>query len=433
MAGDFYGAFDRAYLRDKFNPFRQQDRNPPEPDYRSVFHQDRDRILFSPTFRRLQAKTQVFQAGEYDFYRTRLTHSLEVSRVAESLAIWLRKSHASVDVDLQLLEAISLAHDIGHPPFGHAGERVLNTLMEKFGGFEGNAQTLRILTRTIYSKSTGGRAGMSPTRALLDGVLKYKRLYRDRGRDTHHFIYNDQAEFLTFCFGSSKLKVKDANEFKSIECQIMDTADDIAYSCFDIIDGYKARFVTADKLDNWVAKRNALLKEDDRLDKEQAAHVEKLKEWITKDSIQSQMNVFLGKQLIQSCSLATRENFMSKKTNRYRFELVIGPSAKKLISLQKTICTELVYGSSALQQIEYKGGQILHALAGALFENYLRPISRRPVLVPNALHSLILGVPQKTTKARLLCDHLSGMTDAYALRSYKRLLDPDYGSISELI
>ena len=92
MATDFYNAFDQEYLHgDGFNQPRQQDRKPPQPDYRTVFHQDRDRILFSPAFRRLQTKTQVFQAGEYDFYRTRLTHSLEVSRIAESLAIWLGK------------------------------------------------------------------------------------------------------------------------------------------------------------------------------------------------------------------------------------------------------------------------------------------------------------------------------------------------------
>src|SRR5271170_796789 len=177
MSDDFYGAFDREYLRNDANAARKQ-------DYRSVFHQDRDRLMFTPSFRRLQAKTQVFQAGEYDFYRTRLTHSLEVSRIAESIAIWLRVASPEVQVDLHLLEGICLAHDIGHPPFGHAGERVLNTLMKPFGGFEGNAQTLRILTRTIYSDGPK-RSGMSPSRALLDGILKYKRLYRDRGADTN--------------------------------------------------------------------------------------------------------------------------------------------------------------------------------------------------------------------------------------------------------
>jgi dGTPase len=195
MSDDFYGDFDRACLPDAFNRERTS-------DYRSVFHQDRDRVMFTTAFRRLQAKTQVFQAGEYDFYRTRLTHSLEVANIAKSIAVWLRRSEPAAAVDPDLVEAVCLAHDIGHPPFGHAGERVLNALMEDYGGFEGNAQTLRILTRTIFSGSPG-RRGMSPTRALLDGVLKYKRLHRDRKGDANHFIYDDQEPILEFCRTSS--------------------------------------------------------------------------------------------------------------------------------------------------------------------------------------------------------------------------------------
>src|ERR1700760_2984617 len=109
MSDDFYRAFDRDYLRNDANRERKS-------DYRTIFHQDRDRIMFSPAFRRLQAKTQVFQAGEYDFYRTRLTHSLEVSRIADSIAVWLRSRHPEGEIDGKLLEAVCLSHDIGHPP-----------------------------------------------------------------------------------------------------------------------------------------------------------------------------------------------------------------------------------------------------------------------------------------------------------------------------
>ena len=237
MSDDFYRPFDREIFEDAAN-------RPRTPDYRSVFHQDRDRVLFTTAFRRLQAKTQVFQAGEYDFYRTRLTHSLEVANIAKSIAAYLRSLNAAVAVDPDLLEAICLSHDIGHPPFGHAGERALHALMQPYGGFEGNAQTLRILTRTIYSHQDR-RGGMSPTRALLDGVLKYKRLHRDAAGAENHFIYDDQAPLLEFCFGPGDLGEKlggmAVNDFHSLECQIMDAADDIAYSCFDLADGYKAR------------------------------------------------------------------------------------------------------------------------------------------------------------------------------------------------
>ncbi len=412
MAGDFYGAFDRECLVDEFNSKRAE-------DYRSVFHQDRDRIMFSPAFRRLQTKTQVFQAGEYDFYRTRLTHSLEVSRIAESIALWLRHGYPRVAVDLHLLEAICLAHDIGHPPFGHAGERVLNRLMAEHGGFEGNAQTLRILTRTIYNRREG-RGGMSPTRALLDGVLKYKRLH-EKG-DANHFIYRDQAGILEFCFGPGFEHKPDA-ELKSIECQIMDLADDIAYSCFDIVDGSKARFLTPERLEAREAKAEGVERD----------HLKQLRDWMVAGKLQPKINGLVG-ELIRSASLREQPVALPTQTNRHAFKLIITDEARAKIDLQVALCRVLVYGSSALQQIEFKGGKILQKLAETLFENYLGVTGKKtPRLVPEDVHCLVLEQDNASTRARLLCDHLSGMTDAYALRSYKRLFDPDYGSISELI
>jgi dGTPase len=109
------------------------------------------------------------------------------------------------------------------------------------------------------------------------------------------------------------------------------------------------------------------------------------------------------------------------------------PLARARITLHKALCRDLVYGSSALQQIEFKGGELLRKLAKTLLNNYLCPTSKPVVLIPTKDHRAVLSVTEQAEKARLLCDHLSGMTDAYALRSYKRLLDPDYGSISELI
>jgi dGTPase len=422
MSANFYRAFDRRYLLDAVNTKRTA-------DYRSVFHQDRDRIMFTPAFRRLQAKTQVFQAGEYDFYRTRLTHSLEVANIAKSIAVWLQESHRAVAIDPNLLEAVCFAHDIGHPPFGHAGERVLNQIMEPYGGFEGNAQTLRILTRTIYSRP-GGRGGMSPTRALLDGVLKYKRLHCDRGTDTNHFIYDDQAEILRFCFGtvnlSAALGTSDVNRFHSLECQVMDLADDIAYSCFDIVDGWKARFLAPDRLAAWRDEKGPAL------ERPQRKYIDDLLEMMANNNLQPRMNALIGK-LITSVSLKPQKNFMTSRTNRHAHRVHLRPEAKNRISLHKKICNDLIFGSSTLQQIEYKGGHILRRLARSLFSNYLDEAARPVVLVPHDVHHAVIAVESKSARARLLCDHLSGMTDAYAQRSYKRLLDPDYGSIAELI
>jgi dGTPase len=353
MSDDFYREFDREIFVNATNDQRGAD------DYRSVFHQDRDRIMYSPAFRRLQAKTQVFQAGEYDFYRTRLTHSMEVGGIARSIAAWLRAKNPAARIDPDLLEAICFAHDIGHPSFGHSGERVLQKLMEQHGGFEGNAQTLRILTRTIFNRKAG-RGGMSPSRALLDGVLKYKRLYRDRNGDHHHFIYDEEENVLEFCFGTRDLGAalggEAVNDFKSLECQVMDFADDIAYSCFDVVDGTKARFLTPERVRAWAAGPAA------KLDDLQRGYLQELLEMMDEgERLTPKMNKIVG-GLIKSSSLAGAENFMTPRTSRYAYALEFPAETKARIKLHKALCRDLVFGSSALHQIEYKGGHVLREL-----------------------------------------------------------------------
>jgi dGTPase len=384
--------------------------------------------MFTTAFRRLQAKTQVFQAGEYDFYRTRLTHSLEVANIAKSICVWLRQGPPAAAIDPDLVEAVCLAHDIGHPPFGHAGERVLNALMAEHGGFEGNAQTLRILTRTIYSFASGRREGMSPSRALLDGVLKYKEPHRDSAKKVNHFIYDDQAPILEFCFGTADLRQAldggKVNDFHSIECQIMDHADDVAYSCFDVVDGAKARFLTPEKIEGWSATA--------KLDGLQQKYLGELLEMMANGKLQAKMNQAVG-ELIRSASLKPAKNFMSGRTQRHAWSLEVAEGAISRIKLYKALCQELVFGSSALQQIEFKGAHILRELTSALFGNYLAPSSKPKVLLAPDVHRIVTAIDGAAARARLICDHLAGMTDAYALRSYKRLFDPDYGSISELI
>ncbi|MSU48553.1 MAG: dNTP triphosphohydrolase, partial [Opitutus sp.] len=183
MQNRFYSAFDSESL----GGGRKR-------DYRTPFQMDRDRIIHAHAFRKLQSKTQVFLSGEYDFYRTRLTHSMEVAQIGRSICHFLRTKggvlRENFFIDGDLVEAVCLAHDLGHPPFGHSGERTLQELMLKWGGFEGNAQTLHLLTATMYQNEAGVR-GMAPTRALLDGVLKYKKLFREfDAPPTNHFLYD---------------------------------------------------------------------------------------------------------------------------------------------------------------------------------------------------------------------------------------------------
>ena len=185
MTNRFYGAFDS----ETYGGARKT-------DYRNAFQIDRDRIIHAHAFRKLQSKTQVFLSGEYDFYRTRLTHSMEVAQIGRSICQFLRTAKGPLKddffIDGDLVEAICLAHDMGHPPFGHSGERTLQEIMSKWGGFEGNAQTVHILMECMYQDRTGVR-GMQPTRALLDGVLKYKALYEEFDKiPANHFLYDSQ-------------------------------------------------------------------------------------------------------------------------------------------------------------------------------------------------------------------------------------------------
>ena len=204
----------------------------------------------------------------------------------------------------------------------------------------------------------------------------------------------------------------------------MDMADDISYSCFDIVDGYNARFLTPERLRAWRGTNDA------KLDDRERTHLDALVAMMTEGKVEARMNRVIG-ELIQSASLTPVENFMSARTRRHAYKIVIEPLAESRIDLHKILCRELVYGSSELQQMEFKGGRILRQLGQMLFQNYLE--TRPAVLVPNDVHRVVVASEAPAERARLVCDYVSGMTDAYALRSYKRLLDPDYGSISELI
>lgn len=403
-------------------------------DYRSPFQVDRDRVSFSGAFRRLQSKTQVFQSGEYDFYRTRLTHSIEVARIGRSICDFLKadSEHLRPDyhIDPDLMEATCLAHDLGHPPFGHIGERKLNELMAPYGGFEGNAQTLRILTQLIY-ESKDQSYGMKPTRAFLDGVLKYKALFSERttkdGSGTHtpdnHFLYNEQAEIREFVLGKFD-PATDLNKIKSIECQIMDWADDTAYCLHDIVDGIRAGFLTQFKIDNWAEKQT--------LSADQQKALGALFESIKKDDVEKRFSSKIG-DFIQTCSLKQREAPLGLDTNRYRYVLDIEKHTEDECRLYKSIANDLIFQSPQLQRIEFKGGFILGKIFDALVDNYVTPKQgRRLKILPEKLSAWVEQAESDDLKMRILCDHLSDMTDRLAIRTYKRLYNPEFASITDL-
>lgn len=417
----FYAAFDWEFLGQRKGK-----------DYRTPFQRDRDRIIYSSAWRRLQAKTQVFLSGEYDFYRTRLTHSIEVAQIGRSICNYLWRQSPLLNtefyIDPDLVEAVCLAHDLGHPPFGHGGESTLNRLMRNAGGFEGNAQTLRVLTAIIYAAGPR-RAGMNPTRALLDGVMKYKTLLRQAQNPERYFLYDDQESCLAFVFERRPFPAdlppgETLNRFRSVECQIMDWADDTAYSLHDIIDGVHARFITPARLEKWAAERSPS-KTDARL-------LEGILAAMAEGAVERTFSRKIG-DFIAACRLKERNNFMSDLTNRYRYELEVDEAIRAEAGFYKKVASDIVFDSAQLQQLRYKLNHILERIFLALAQNYSAAAAPPFQLLPETTHRMVLQASGEAELLRIICDHVAGMTDGYAIRAYRRLFDPGFGSIADLV
>ena len=237
-----------------------------EKGVRTPFQIDRDRIIHSSAFRRMRNKTQVFGVFTLDYYRTRLTHSLEVSQIARAVTSILNKKYG-LNIDIDLVEAVSLAHDIGHAPFGHLGESIINDELKKATGkrfgFEANAQNIRILNfleKKFYDSKNNKIYGINPAVKTIDGILKYKIPYSLSDKNKH-FIYDNDIFILEKLHGKDFInylkkysvflndrKNKEAKEnffefSRCIECQILNAADDIAYATHDIEDGVESKLI----------------------------------------------------------------------------------------------------------------------------------------------------------------------------------------------
>ncbi len=429
MTNRFYQDFDRETASGYPRP----------DDYRTPFQVDRDRILYTSAFRRLQSKTQVFLSGEYDFYRTRLTHSLEVAQIGRSICQYLQQTSeplgADFHIDPDLVEAACLSHDLGHPPFGHSGERTLHNWMEPYGGFEGNAQTLRMLTETIYADPRdGNRTGMRPTRAFLDSILKYKAFFSETPGARNHFLYDAQESCLAFVFGNTWKDVKARwpaaarNELRSIECQIMDWADDTAYSLNDLVDGINVSFLSIEQIERWAS--------DETLNPTESQHLETLLTAIRDQRTERVLGRKIG-SFIAACDLAEAEDDpLAALSNRYRYRLTIAPEVREEANLYKRLALNVVFRSQQLQQLDFKGDLILRNLLDVLAKHYLDPSQPPPTplrLLPPLVEKLLTPLESPHLRARILCDYVANMTDGFATRTYKRLYDAEFGSIVDLV
>jgi dGTPase len=299
--------------------------------------------------------------------------------------------------------------------------------MKEYGGFEGNAQTLRILTETIY-RTEDSRRGMNPCRAFLDSTLKYKSLFGELNDPFNHYLYDEQKQYLNFVFGGQDIHEKlahgnEADSFRSIECQIMDWADDTAYAINDIQDSITGGFISIAKLVGY-GKNNSLNETEEK-------YLEELIEWIKESKFKPKLGSQIG-DFISACSINERETFMDDKTNRYKYELIVDEKCLSKANFYKKLATDLVFKSTQLHQMESKGDYMLTNFFNVMRDNYIENISGMK-LIPEFSHNIIVNTKDKNERARLICDNLAGMTDSFAMRSYRRLFDPNNSSLADLV
>jgi len=348
---------------------------------RSCFMRDRDRIIHSSAFRRLKYKTQVFVNNEEDYYRTRLSHSLEVSQLARSISKVFK-------VNDDLAESISLSHDLGHTPFGHAGEEILNEKMKQFGGFDHNFQALKILV--FLEKKYIGFDGLNLTFETLDGILKHNGPVIKK---VPLFISN----FLNFFDG-------DLKTFGSFESQIAAICDDIAYNNNDIDDGLYANFFNIEEL-------------------EQLSIVKKVVKTIKmKKRDKSRLKYELVRKLIK---LMLDDLIKNTKSNLKKYKVL---SANDVISLDKCVVCfsksmvddelalknflkEKMYMHPKIRTMTIKAKKIV----SDLFDLYVKE--------PDLLPKQWIDFKNEREKHIIVCDYISGMTDKYAINIHKKFFD----------
>lgn len=332
---------------------------PPKRQVRSAFARDRARILHSSALRRLAAKTQIHTAGTDDFLRTRLTHTLEVSQIGRELG-------DAFGCDADLVELGCLAHDIGHPPFGHNGESALNALMADHGGFEGNAQTLRVLTR-LESKTfdaAGNSLGLNLTRASLDATIKYP--WSQSNNAVKFGYYHDDSPIFSWVRAL-------APEGQCFEAQVMDWADDVAYSVHDVEDAIVAKHLSLDILQSpdeveeiiALAQRHYLNVESDTL-LEAINRLKGLDFWMQSfDESQralAQLKNFTSLLIGRFCGSVieeTKSHFSGKILTRYNARLVVPDWARHEVAILKTLANRYVMQREGVESVHQEQQEIL--------------------------------------------------------------------------
>ncbi|PLW77737.1 deoxyguanosinetriphosphate triphosphohydrolase [Cohaesibacter celericrescens] len=369
----------------------------PESPTRTPFQRDRDRIIHSSAFRRLQYKTQVFLYHEGDLYRTRLTHTLEVSQIARSIA-------RALLVDEDLAEALALAHDLGHTPFGHAGERMLDALMLPYGGFDHNAQSLRIVTS--LERHYAEFDGLNLAWETLEGLVKHNGPLTDasgQGIDQ----YANGLPFAIRSYAQEQDLLLES--YASIEAQAAAIADDIAYNAHDIDDGLRAGLISLKQLRDLPLIGAALVEVYDRypgLDDSRVVHeiVRRLITGMVEDVIKTSM------------ANLTRISPQNVGEVRNASETIVGFSGEmaKTVAEIKKFLFENVYRETNVMRVMGNAEQVLKELFVFHFEH--------PDSMPFEWQFDLDG-SSKEVLARRVADYVAGMTDRFAILEHRRLFD----------
>jgi len=369
--------------------------------FRSAFQRDRDRIIHSSAFRRLKHKTQVFVEHEGDYYRTRLTHTIEVAQVARTLA-------GVLGLNTDLAEAIALAHDLGHTPFGHTGEDAMERLMAPYGGFDHNAQALRIVTR--LERHYADFDGLNLTWETLEGIAKHNGPLRGPHADDKH------AGPLPYALAEVNAAWDlELDSHASAEAQVAAIADDIAYSHHDLHDGLRSGlFVEADLLDLPVT--GPAFAEVDRL----YPGLEKMRR--RHEALRRVFGVMVEDVIAVAQNRLTAAQPRSVDEIRHMGTTVIRfskPLYQELKAVRSFLFTRMYRAPSVMLE----RARVSRVIDG-LFPLFMADRS----LLPVEWQADLDAAEDETTLARCVCDYVAGMTDRFALAEGERLLGAGFGA-----
>ena len=367
----------------------------PASETRTPFQRDRDRIIHSSSFRRLKQKTQVFVAHEGDHYRTRLTHSLEVAQIARSIA-------RSLHVDEDLAEALALAHDLGHPPFGHAGEDQLDDCMKDYEGFDHNAQALRIVT--LLEQRYPNFDGLNLTWEMLEGLAKHNGPVLKAG---------ESVEVLPVAFKEFKhILDLEPTTHAGIEAQIAALSDDIAYNNHDIDDGVWSQLISIADL-----KEIDSVGEVFRQVETEFPDIDERRRVL--EAVRRLIGIWVT-DLVEETNRRIHEyNPQSAIDVRELSVPLVGFSEviKRQLQELRSFLSEKMYNHYKVNRMRSRAKRILREL----FDLYLK----EPETLPSPWREQVESGSSDTGKARLVCDYIAGMTDSFAINEHRRLFNLD--------